>query len=107
VEPGFTDVSEILKGGIYILSYRGRVEYIGKARGPMLARIMMHRSLGKKSAAPWMPIPGVVFDRVQIQPVHPDAIDAVHAALVLEHSPRGNVPLAHLVPVSTPIVRRI
>lgn len=88
---GFTDVSALLRGGIYILISRGEVVFVGKASSQMLARITTHRSLAKKSAPPWVPIQGVVFDQVLIRQVHPDQIDEIHSALIDVYSPRHNI----------------
>lgn len=100
---GFTDISAILRGGIYALSYRGQIVYIGKADKNLLARIAAHRSAAKRILPPWFPVQGIRFDQVHIRHVHPDRIDAELASLIIEHRPRYNIEL-HIV--ATPNIAR-
>ena len=55
----FADISECLRGGIFVLLYRGEVVYIGKASRAMLGTISNLRS---KNLPSWMP--RITFDQV-------------------------------------------
>lgn len=103
----FTDITDILRGGVYILRYRDQIVYVGKARGSMLARIASHRSLARKSSPDWLPIKGVVFDEILVQPVHPDRLDATYQSLVDRYQPRFNNHLHQPSPPFAPFLRRV
>lgn len=83
------DISAALKGGVYVLRHRGRVIYVGKAK-VMLMKIMAHREGARKGVAPWSPVPGIVFDSVEIFPEHPDRVNALHSRLTDELAPSWN-----------------
>lgn len=72
---GLVDVSDLLGPGIYVLSRRGRVVFVGKAKS-VLAMVAKHREFAKNSMPEWFPVPGVVFDQIEWKPSHPDRIDA-------------------------------
>lgn len=86
---GFIDASAILRSGVYVLSLRGRVVYVGKSVAP-ITRIYAHRNLARKRSVPWLSIKGIVFDSVHIMPCHPDRIDELEQALIAEFTPQGN-----------------
>lgn len=88
---GFIDISEVLRVGIYILSYRGEIVFIGKSSGAMLVKIAGHRSAKNKDLPPWFPIRGIRFDKVYIRAAHPDRIDCELAGLIVKHNPRYNL----------------
>lgn len=94
---GFSDVSQVLKQGIYALVAGGRVVYIGKAKQP-LARIYTHRSNARKRSPAWLSdlAKGIVFDEVHVMPCHPDQIDELEHALIHFYKPRYNIQLKHL-----------
>ena len=81
----FADISDCLRGGIFVLLYRGEVVYIGKASRAMLGTISNLRS---KNLPSWMP--RITFDQVLIRAVHPDQIESVYTSLLAEHHPRHN-----------------
>lgn len=68
----FADISECLRGGIFVLLYRGEVVYVGKATRAMLGTVSNLRS---KNLPSWMP--RITFDQVLIRAVHPDQIESV------------------------------
>lgn len=105
---GFTDVSGLIRCGVYLLLQRGRVVFVGKAGKSMLAKIAAHRSLARKSVPDWLPIKGIPFDQVLIKTVHPDQLESTYLDLVLEFNPHYNLPApAFAPPPASAIHRRI
>ena len=82
---GFLDASAVLRGGVYVLAFRGEVVYIGRASGPMLAKLANLRSTDRPS---WLP--RIRFDQVLIRAEHPDRIDALRLRLIAEYEPKHN-----------------
>ena len=93
---GFTDVSVLLKPGIYILCKRGVVIYVGKSKS-LYSRIYTHRNLSRKGrkVPSWMPqsVKGIVFDEVHVQYCHVDQIDKLEADTIEKFKPKYNVNL--------------
>jgi hypothetical protein len=86
---GATDVTAVLRQGVYLLYRDGMVVYVGQSKC-MLVRIYTHRNLARKRLPAWIPIRGVVFDRVEVIPCHPDRIDALERGLIALHTPIYN-----------------
>jgi hypothetical protein len=83
------DVTAALGLGAYLL-YRGdKVVYVGKSKCP-LVRIAAHRSLQRKKVPTWLSIKGIVFDRAEVIPSHPDRIDELEQALIKFYKPVHN-----------------
>jgi len=95
--PGFVNVSEVLRSGVYALVYRGEVVYIGQSRA-MIVRVYSHRSLARRQAPPWSPIKGVVFDEVHVMPCPVAQLDELEYDLINLYKPRGNTNLKHRLP---------
>lgn len=93
---GFSDVTAVLKQGIYALVAGGRVVYIGKAKA-MLVRVYNHRSNARKHSPVWLSdlAKGIVFDEVHVRPCHPDEIDDLEHALINFYKPRYNIQFKH------------
>lgn len=87
---GFSDISDCLRGGVYVLLRLGEVVYVGKSKA-MLVRIYSHRALARKRAPAWIKCRGVVFDQVLVRPCHPDRVDELEQALIRQYSPRYNI----------------
>lgn len=95
---GFANVTDILQGGVYALVYKDEVVYVGKAKC-MLIRTYTHRNLqrsGKKRLpksknADFLPIKGVTYDALFVQPCHIDRVDALEAAMIERYKPKLNV----------------
>lgn len=101
------DISTALKGGVYVLRNRGKVIYVGKAK-VMLMKIMAHREGARKGVAPWSPVPGIVFDSVEVFPEHPDRVNALHAKLLAELNPEYSTVVYFPTPAAgVPILRRV
>lgn len=101
---GFVDISDCLRGGVYVLLSHGTVVYVGKSKA-MLVRIYSHRALARKRAPAWLKVRGVVFDQVLVQPCHPDRVDDLEQALIRRHSPRYNIQHNPALAVPRAIVR--
>ena len=86
---GAIDISAVLRSGVYLLSREGRVVYVGQSKCP-LARIAAHRSLARKRVPWWLPIRGVIFDKAEVIPCHPDRIDALERGLIELYRPPNN-----------------
>ena len=83
---GFSDVSGLLGGGVFLLLAKGEVVFVGRASsGTLLAKIAHARS---KDRPKWLP--RIIFDQVLIRKVHPDQINDVYFTLIAEHEPRYN-----------------
>ena len=95
--PGFVNVSQVLRSGIYALVYRGEVVYIGQSRA-MIVRVYSHRSNARRATPAWMPIKGVVFDEVHVMPCPLDKLDELEYDLINLYKPRGNTNLKHRLP---------
>lgn len=111
VEAGFIDVSQVLRGGVYLLAHQGVVVYVGKAQ-VMLGRIYSHRvKWGTKSRKPItaaIPAKGMLFDQVFVRPCSSAEIDELEARLVDQYRPRYNTQLKFCVPPElTDLVARI
>lgn len=96
---GFTDVSQVLRAGVYALVKNGRVIYVGKSKR-MLTRLDQHRSAysakrqGKMS---WiienLGIPGLLFDEVHVRPCLVDDLDMLEREMIDRYQPQYNVRL--------------
>jgi len=98
----FTNATELLRGGIYVLVYRGEVMFVGAARGPMLAKIATARSTDRPK---WMP--KIPFDQILIKYIHPDRINFARAELIATYQPKFNHDAVIATIACVPIERRI
>jgi excinuclease UvrABC nuclease subunit len=104
---GFTDLTPILRSGIYALCKRGVVIYVGKSKS-LYARIYAHKNLssrGKGKTAPdWMPqsLKGIAFDQVFIQPCRLEDLVAFEEAAINRYKPHYNINLKNTRKVSIP-----
>jgi excinuclease UvrABC nuclease subunit len=90
----FTDISSILRAGVYALCKRGVVIYVGKSKS-LYARIYTHRHFANRGAKglrvpDWLPVKGIQFDQVFIRPCHLDDLDRLEAEMVNRYKPRYN-----------------
>lgn len=107
---GFSDVSTLLRSGIYVLAKRGTVIYVGKSKS-LYARIYAHRNLANRAARgqrppAWFPasLKGIVFDQVFIRYVHIDDLDRVEAEMINLYKPKFNISLkSNLRPALPPL----
>ena len=84
-------VDDILKPGIYLLTFRGRVVFVARAKC-LLTVVAEHRVLlGKASAPSWHPLRRVQFDGIQIIPCAADRAAELLPALIDLYAPRYNV----------------
>lgn len=99
---GFTDVSAILRQGVYALTLNGVVVYIGQAKCPLI-RCATHRNQRGKKRVPWITAEGVLFDSVHVLPCHPDLIDEAERQLIAHYRPRYNIQHNPSGPLGGPI----
>lgn len=98
---GFIDVTQVLRGGVYLLLHQGTIVYVGKAK-VMLGRIYTHRvAWGSKRRKPRTGVisaKGMLFDQILIRPCHSTEVDDLEAALIAQHRPRYNTQLKSAIP---------
>lgn len=89
---GFEDVSEILRGGVYALCYRGAVVYIGQSKA-LIARVNGHRTNRGTRTPLWLKtaVKGITFDEVHIFPCGPDDRDRVEREMIDRYRPKFNI----------------
>lgn len=95
--PGFHEISDSLRSGVYLLAHRGVVIYIGQAK-TLLGRIYTHRNLWSQKARgkrgpDWMPIKGILFDEVHICPCPLDRLDILEREMIAIYKPKFNINL--------------
>jgi len=82
------DVSDLLKPGVYLLSWRGKVVFVGRAKC-LLTTINDHRTANGTARLPeWFPIKRVQFDGFSIIPISYDQTLALVEALTDYHQLR-------------------
>ncbi len=91
--PGFFGVSDVLRGGVYVLVWKGEVVYIGKSKC-MVARIYAHRSLHRRhpgSDVPkWLKVKGIKFDEIHVKPCLLSDVDRVEQEMIRLYKPKFN-----------------
>lgn len=91
-EEGFTDCSDAFGSGVYALTYRGKVIYIGQSV-MMMVRIASHlrekktrmTAFGKRKGPP------IVFDGFWCKPCHSSKLDAIEKELIEKYRPKYNI----------------
>ena len=96
----FSEVTEVLRAGIYALAFKGIVVYVGKSKC-MLSRVEAHRGLFRRKAPSWMPIKGVQFDQVFVRPCPLAMLDALEAEMINRYKPKINQRLKTTKPIET------
>ena len=91
---GFTDVTPLLRAGVYALVKRGVVIYVGKSKS-LYARIYAHRHYANRAARgktipSWLPVKGLVFDEVYIRPCSLEDLDHLEWQMINLYKPRYN-----------------
>lgn len=103
---GFSDVTAILRCGVYILVHHGRVVYVGQSK-TMLNRLYQHRTLWgsrtRKKVGDYVPIKGVPYDEVLVRPCAVEKLDALERELIDRYRPQYNIKHKHVEKVQTPI----
>lgn len=108
---GFTDISRVLRSGVYILAHKGVVIYVGQSKG-MLSRIYAHRSMwGRKQRAKpapeWMPIKGILFDEVFVCPCPLDKLDQFEIEMINLYKPKFNTRLKAPGQIEAPFTLKV
>ena len=104
---GFSDVTPLLRSGVYALAKRGVIIYVGKAKN-LYSRIYTHKHFANRGAKgqkipSWLPIRGFVFDQVFVFPCRVDLLDSVEAEMVNKYKPKYNVSLKNGLKIKAPI----
>ena len=105
---GFTEVSDVLRSGVYALVAKGQVIYVGKSKA-MLARIGAHRRawIDKRKGKAWLTeslgIPGLLFDEVHICPTPLHLLDQIEREMIDRYKPRYNIQLKTSQKIAAPI----
>jgi excinuclease UvrABC nuclease subunit len=86
---GLLDITAILGPGVFLLWNHGRVTYVGKARC-LLAGIAARRALNRADLPTWVPIPRIIFDRIEIIPCDTTRAIVLAQALIALHNPSHN-----------------
>lgn len=85
---GFLNFSGGLRCGVYALTYRGRVVYVGKATRPF-QRIAQHQSrLDRRRKG--KDIPAILFDGVILHSCMLAELDRIEKAMIEQYKPRYN-----------------
>ena len=92
---GFSDVTSLLRSGVYALAKRGVVIYVGKSKS-LYSRIYTHKHFGNrvakgKAIPSWLPVKGIQFDEVHIRSCSLEALDALEREMIDRYRPRYNI----------------
>lgn len=105
---GFTDVSDVLKSGIYLLVKQGVVVYVGQSRS-MYVRIYSHRleytkrrkQQGLRRHPSLKQAMAINFDAVHIQPCPIPELDKRERELIAKYQPKYNT--QHKAKIEAPL----
>ena len=91
---GFSDVTSLLRSGVYALAKRGVVIYVGKSKS-LYSRIYAHRHYANRAARgktipSWLPVKGLVFDAVYIRPCALEDLDRLEWEMINRYKPHYN-----------------
>lgn len=94
---GFIDLGQSLKAGVYLLTYRGEVVYVGQSR-ELLRRIYEHRMnylrfKTKRKPHPVAQAKAILFDGVMVLPCNPHDLDRLERQYIQLHQPKLNTRL--------------
>lgn len=104
---GFTDGTALLRAGVYALTWRNTVVYVGQSKH-LLRRLHDHRSNSTRNRKlyAWEPRSNKMqFDGMHFTAVAPDRLDEVEREMIARYRPRYNVCLkpSREVPMIAPI----
>lgn len=89
----FMDVTAMFHAGVYALTWRNKVVYVGKSNN-ILRRLHEHRMNGARNRGlyPWEPKSNKMqFDGMQYIPLRLDELDRVERQMINRYRPRYNV----------------
>ena len=92
---------DMLKPGVYLLTQRGEVVFIGRAKC-LLSIIAAHRDLLSARTTAWSPIPRVPFDGFRIIACATDRSTTLLPELIALYTPRYNTARAPELTESPP-----
>lgn len=101
-----TDITSILRPGIFLLRRADRVVYIAKTKCLLLA-IANLRAMDRFSSLTHLPLPRIHFDSISIIPCASDRAAELLPALIALHNPAHNRPAPTTPePIAAPVLRR-
>lgn len=110
---GFSDISEVLRSGVYVLGWKGTVVYVGQSKS-MYARIYAHRNLWNnarrgKAEPTWLPssVKGMLFDEVYIRPCPLEGLNELERRLIELYKPKYNIVHKTKTRTASPLTLRI
>ena len=99
------DISGILKPGVFLLSFGGKVVFVGRAKC-LLVSIAGHRAAASGPRLPeWFPVKRIQFESVAIIPTSYDRTLQLAQALIEFHQPSRNLHSGPSEPLPQPIPR--
>lgn len=101
---GFTDVTGLLRSGVYALLWRGTVVYVGQSKR-LLERLYTHRQATARKLPSWHSVRRVQFDEMQFCPCAPDRLDELEREMINRYRPRHNI--HHKPPAGVPMLAPI
>lgn len=105
---GFSDVSAILRSGVYALARKGVVIYVGKSKS-MIGRINTHRRawIDRRKKESWVTevlgIPGLMFDEIHIRSCPLHLLDRLEREMIDKYRPHYNIQLRSNGEIRAPI----
>lgn len=107
--PGFIDCDSLLRSGIYLLTLRGQVIYVGQTKC-LLERLWRHwhnRNKVIRRQPGWSKVKGVPFDGLQIMPVPVENLDRMEREMIAKFRPRYNDRLVPKVEIPVGILAQL
>lgn len=94
---GFIEIGQALKAGVYLLTYKSEVVYVGQSRD-LLRRLYEHRLnylrwKTKKKGHPYSQAKAILFDGIQILPCNIHDLDRLERQYVALYQPKLNTKL--------------
>lgn len=114
-DDGFLQIDALLRSGVYALTWRGEVMYIGQTL-KLYRRLYAHcsgRDRDRRVVLGTRTIKGVVFDGIWIRPCPADQLLELEAELINRYCPRYNdrkkyvkISVEDLLAALTPIIAK-
>lgn len=92
MEPGFENISSVLYMAVYILTYKGKVTYVGQSATPF-KRFAQHKITNKSVMTPFGPrMSGKIpFDNIWLKSCRQDEANQLEEELIQKYRPAYNI----------------
>ena len=103
---GFLNLDDLLRSGVYALTLRGEVIYVGQTK-TLLERLWRHwhnRNKVFRREAGWSKVKGIPFDGLWVRPVPIADLDSVEREMIAKYRPRHNDRLVPKVEIPAAIL---